>query len=273
MFPVHLDIELVDACNQSCSFCPRNKETHPDVPYPINTKAILLDESIGKIINEAKENNLYSINIAFGEPLIARNVFEVIKQFHQNGVIDSRLVTNGILLSKYTDDIFDSGLVNLYISVDAFSEETYKKQRGSGYGKVVNNVLQFLAEREKRNSFLPITRVSFVENHHNTHEVDTFKVFWADKVDLIDIQFYQDFNKFTYNVKQKKWQCIDPFRRIAITADGSILPCCTFYGKCLSIGNIKNMSITDAWRSERMEMVRENLLNDREPICLACQEC
>ncbi len=38
-FPIHIDLELIDSCNQNCSFCPRNRKTHPELPYEINTKA------------------------------------------------------------------------------------------------------------------------------------------------------------------------------------------------------------------------------------------
>ena len=41
-FPIHIDIELYDLCNQKCVFCPRNETTHPNVTYPINTIGIFV---------------------------------------------------------------------------------------------------------------------------------------------------------------------------------------------------------------------------------------
>lgn len=272
-FPIHLDLELVDACNQNCKFCARNKRTHSDLPYEINTGTKISGEMIDSIVKEAGEQQLYSINFAFGEPLIYKNVFKIVRKFHEAGVIDSRLVTNGVLLSDYIDEIFDSGLINLYVSIDAFTAETYKKQRGYGFKRVVKGFSDFISEKRKRKSLLPITRVSFVETGDNKQELDDFKAFWKEKVDFIDIQFYQDFNKTSSKTKRKMWQCIDPFRRLAITANGQILPCCTFYGKCLPIGNINEITIKEAWESNRLRTIRDNLLNDKEPICLGCQEC
>ena len=272
-FPVHLDIELADACNQNCTFCPRNRKTHPRLPYKLNTKAILKEEWLAKMFREAEAKGLYSINIAFGEPLVYPKVFQVIRRFHKIGVVDSRIVTNGLWLDRFYDEIFDSGLVNLYVSIDAFSEETYRKQRGRGYDMVVNNVLCFLEERKRRNSLLPATRVSFVETKVNRHELQAFRNFWEDKVELMDIQFYQDFNNFQTRKGAKKWHCIDPFRRVAVTANGDILPCCTFYGKLLPIGNIERDTIEDAWNSERMAGIRKALVNGSSRVCLACQEC
>lgn len=272
-FPVHLDLELIDFCNQRCSFCPRNSDTHPDLPYPLNTRQELDAARLERIYDEAGRNGLYSINIAFGEPLIYKGVFEVVRRFHQAGVVDSRLVTNGLLLNRFIDEVFASGLVNLYVSIDAFSAETYGKLRGKGYERVVENMNLLLDEKRKRGSLLPITRVSFVETETNRHELAAFRTYWENRVDLLDIQFFQDFNNFKTGKGSKKWRCIDPFRRVSITADGNILPCCTFYGKMLPIGNIGRDTIRSAWASERMAKVRRDLMNESSRICRACQEC
>lgn len=273
-FPIHIDFELVDRCNMSCVFCPRNEENHPNIPYSINTGDQLDEEDLDKIIAHTSAYGLQSINFAWGEPLLYKNIFTVIKKFHNSGVIDSRLVTNGLLLHKFMDQIFDSGLINLYVSLDALSEETYSIHRGKGYHKVKENLLNFLAEKKRRKSFLPISRVSFVETKENTHEMEAFKKFWMDKVDFIDIQIYADFNKSeAFNSGVKKWNCIEPFRRVSLMGNGDIVPCCSFHGKNLVIGNISKMTIKEAWDSEKMQVVRARLLNGKEPICLACQSC
>lgn len=273
-FPVHIDFELVDSCNQSCTFCPRNATTHPDLPYELDSKQKLDEAMVDRIAAQAAAHGLYSINVAWGEPLLYREVFGVIKKFHKAGVIDSRLVTNGLLLHKYTDQIFESGLVNLYVSLDAFKEETYTKQRGPGYRNVVRNLLIFLEEKKKRKAVLPVVRVSLIETTENAQEVEAFKDFWGDKVDIIDIQILTDFAKSEYeNIRRKKWNCIEPFRRISIMGNGEILPCCSFHGKNLVIGNIKDMTIKQAWDSEKMKTIRSNLLQDKIPTCLVCQGC
>jgi len=273
-FPVHIDLEFVDRCNQSCVFCARNKIMHPDIPYSVNTGGKMDEDIIDKVIEQTTMHGLYSINIAWGEPLLYKNIFEIIKRFSTSGVVDLRLVTNGLLLGKFIDEVFESRLVNLYVSIDAFSDETYSILRGKGYQEVVENLLTFIEEKRYRKSFLPIIRVSFVETDENRHEMEMFKVFWTDKVDIVDIQILTEFNKREYeDSKNKKWSCIEPFRRLSIIANGDILPCCAFPGKELIIGNISDMTIKEAWNSEKMKFIRENLLDDKEPICLICQGC
>jgi radical SAM protein with 4Fe4S-binding SPASM domain len=272
-FPIHLDLELIDYCNQNCFFCARNRETHPNLPFKLNTGKKIGKQVLSKLVQEAGREKLMSINIAFGEPLLHPGVFEVVRAFHDAGVVDSRMVTNGTLLHRFMNDVFESGLVNLYISIDAFTENTYKQVRGAGFQTVVDNVLHLLEERKRRGSVLPVVRVSFVQMELNQHELEDFKRFWKDKVDLIDINFRTQYNKTGPVGKTQKWKCIDPFRRLAVTALGEILPCCAFYGKSMVIGDIREMTLREAWESERMKQMRENLLNDQEPLCLACQEC
>jgi radical SAM protein with 4Fe4S-binding SPASM domain len=272
-FPVHLDIELVDNCNLNCVFCPRNTDTHPNLPYELNTKKALSEEVIDKLVFEAKKEGLYSINLAYGEPLIDRRAFEVVKKFHKNGVVDSRIITNGVLLERYIDEIFDSGLVNLYVSLDAVSKEVYKLQRGQFFDKVIKGLELVLAEKAKRKSVLPITRVSFIENDNNRHELIEFREKWENKVDIVDIQIYQNFNGIRRESTKAAWNCIDPFRRLSITGTGDIMPCCTFFGKTLVLGNIENISLMDAWNSNEMKTVRENLILGKSDTCSTCQAC
>jgi radical SAM protein with 4Fe4S-binding SPASM domain len=274
-FPLHVDLELMDDCNSSCTFCPRNKKTHPNVPYSINTKQTLPDSLLEKFLCEATELALYSINIAVGEPLLDSRCLSVIKEFHANGGVDSRVNTNGVLLDTVIDQIFDSGLVNLFVSLDAFSDETYRSLRGGvgRYQKVVDNILLMLEEKKRRKSVLPVMRVSFIETDINSHEADDFLTFWREKVEIVDVHQYLQFNNLVGGKKQKKWHCIDPFRRLCIMANGDILPCCTFYGKLLSLGHFETTSLAEAWKGEKLVKVRDELIHDNNKICLACQEC
>ena len=273
--PLHVDLELMDDCNSVCTFCPRNRKTHPNLPYAINTKQVLSDLLLEKFLREAKDMALYSINIAVGEPLLDSRCLSVVKEFHANGGVDSRVNTNGVLLDTLIDQIFDSGLVNLFVSLDAFSDETYRPLRGGTgrYRQVVDTILLMLEEKKRRKSVLPVMRVSFIETDINRHETDDFLAFWREKVEIVDVHQYLRFDNLVGGRKEKKWHCIDPFRRLCVMANGDILPCCTFNGKLLSLGNFETMSLAEAWQGEKLVQVREELLHDHNKICLACQEC
>ena len=67
------------------------------------------------------------------------------------------------------------------ISVDAASNETYKKIRVGGDLDVTrSNILKLLKLREEANSKTKII-VSFVEQKENSHEVEDFKNYWQQR--------------------------------------------------------------------------------------------
>jgi radical SAM protein with 4Fe4S-binding SPASM domain len=73
------------------------------------------------------------------------------------------------------------------------------------------------------------------------------------------------------NYTDKQWNCIHPFRRLSVISDGSILPCCSFWGRALKIGNIDNISLKDAWNSEKLNKIRNDLIEDKSSVCSTCQ--
>ncbi|MGG7048331.1 MULTISPECIES: radical SAM/SPASM domain-containing protein [unclassified Campylobacter] len=278
-FPLHIDFEMQDRCNQSCVMCPRNHQTHPDINYKLNKKTNTTFENFKKVIDEGKDNGLKSINLgAFAEPLINDDVFRMIRYAKNQGgaIVDIRIITNGLKLGEYIDEILDCGLVNLFVSVDAFSDETYRKIRGYGFETVKSNLQLLLQKRAERNKVLPITRVSFVDMMgRNSNEKENFIAFWKDKVDFIDIQIFDDYNvdinkDYDFS-KKKKWQCFSPFSRVAILSNGDILPCCNFFGRNIPIGNINKTTVKEAWNSDFMSKIRTGVFDDSIRNCAICQ--
>jgi radical SAM protein with 4Fe4S-binding SPASM domain len=275
-FPIHIDFELNDFCNQSCIMCPRNLKSHPNINYKFSNKHILDFNIFKKVIDEGINKGLMSINLgAFAEPLLNHNVFKMIKYASSKGIIDTRVITNGLLLDKYINDVFDSNLINLFISIDAYSESNYYSIRGSGFNKVIDNLNLILQERTKRQSLLPIIRVSFVDMDRNRYEKELFINEWKDKVDFIDIQVFDNYNvdisqDFDLS-KKKKWNCYSPFARLAILANGEVLPCCNFFGRNIPVESLQNYSIEEIWKSQKLESIRNGIILDTNRNCSICQ--
>jgi radical SAM protein with 4Fe4S-binding SPASM domain len=275
-FPVHLDIEVNDRCNQSCRMCPRNSRMHGKMRYRLNTGAVLAYSNYCRVIDEGAERNLASVNLgAFAEPLLNPEVFRMVAYAHKRGVVDTRLITNGLLLDRFIDQVFGSGLVHLFVSLDAHTEDTYSRIRGRGFTKVQANLQILLEEKRRRDSVLPIVRVSFLEMGINRREKEEFISFWRNRVDFVDIQLFDDFNADPtgpVNLKTpKKWSCRAPWVRMSVLAKGDILPCCNFFGRNIPLGNLAHMTLQQAWESEAMARVRKGILADDLDNCSICQ--
>ena len=76
------------------------------------------------------------------------------------------------------------------------------------------------------------------------------------------------------------FQCSFPYKQLVITAEGNVLPCCTFYGEEMVLGNIltayqnnQAISLQSFWESSKMQHLREIHKNKQyasNPICKKC---
>lgn len=278
-FPLYVQFEMTPHCNFQCIGCIHgaadSRKAYTAIPNTLSFekfKDIIVEMSDNGCPSAAFHNN--------NEPLLTRNLPEYVKFASDHGIIDLIITTNASLL---TPDIalalLDSGLTKLTFSLDAFSEETYKSVRVKGdFFTVRDNVLHFLELRAQRNMFLPITRVSFAMNRKNQHEAEAFRNFWQDKVDLVEFQNFQAISGRTEHlapegaVRNSSFSCNAPWQQLLVRSNGDVLPCCSFYGKDIVVGNIENESLGSIWRGPTMRALRTALASGIFPNP-ACQQC
>ena len=92
-------------------------------------KGIMKMDLYKKIIDEASENNVYSIKLSWrGEPLLNPNLVEMIDT-QKKGIKDVAFLTNAELLTeKKSKELVESGLDWISISADG-TDEIYNKIR------------------------------------------------------------------------------------------------------------------------------------------------
>jgi len=248
--------------------------------YPERMSEAMFD----KILNEACRNYCPSIGFnVLNEPLMDPNIINRIRKAVDAGFIDLRMNTNAILLTEdKAEQIVDSGLTQLYVSLDANTEETYQKVCiGSDYAKVMRNVNRFLQLRNKKGKKLPILRVSFVRLSINEHEIPGFIDYWKDKADMVTIQEYKPpvINEafLAKHAKSKRiptyYTCSQPFERLTIKGNGIVTACCTQYNYKLKVGDLNEESIYEIWNSEKMRTLRRHMKEftwESLPVCSTC---
>lgn len=279
-FPMHIDVELNMTCNYACVMCPR---TAMNIK---NQGQVMEPELYKKIIDEGKREGLLSVDFGdLGEALLRPDLVELIKYATDAGIPDRILHTNASLLTEETSQrLLDAGITKFTVSLDAFSKESYEKIRiGGDYDKVVANVLKFLELKKKRGLSYPIVRLSFIRMSLNEHEVEPFVNFWKDKVNHIAIQEYINPGKLQDNSlkssssefkeKPKKFVCTQLFQRLVIRWDGTIMPCCVDYENALALGNAHTMTLKEAWRSKKLQALRDIHLAGKFETIPACKLC
>ena len=80
-------------------------------------------------------------------------------------------------------------------------------------------------------------------------------------------------------MKEKKrgvhypWACPQLWQRMAVWWDGTILPCNHDDEGLLTMGNIRESSIKEAWNSEKLKKIREKHRQGRSGHIPACDGC
>ncbi|HDQ04594.1 MAG TPA: GTP 3',8-cyclase MoaA [Deltaproteobacteria bacterium] len=162
----YLRVSITDRCNLHCTYC-RPKEGisikgHDD---------ILRYEEIIRIISVAVEMGLVKVRVTGGEPLVRRNFIGFIASLKNiAGLRDISLTTNGILLEKFTRDIFNAGIHRINISLDSLKEEKYKTITGGGDLRAVLRGI----EKSRKIGFAPIKINTVVMKGLNDDEVLDF---------------------------------------------------------------------------------------------------
>lgn len=117
-----INIELTNACNFSCVYCPINKMTR--------RKGFMEFNLAKHIIDEVAETQVYH-SVAFhimGEPLLHPHIIDLTEYASQKG-LKVHLVTNGAFLEKKIDGLLDAGVARITISLETPSEESFKSRR------------------------------------------------------------------------------------------------------------------------------------------------
>lgn len=279
-YPNTVVLELVNRCNLECVMCYQGFRNNA-------TKFTLTEEMLDKIFNDFKKNKLNSLMLSISEPLLYKNIGDILKRAEEANIMDVFLFTNGALLNeKNANLILNSCVTRLFVSIDAATEQTYDKVR-IPVGKTTKknrlknleaNIKNFMTIKKNLKKLLPLVRVSYVSLSDNQHEKDLFLKKWSNIVDSVEFQreisikAYEDFNiDKSEKIDGKKYFCSEPWGQVSIYSDGTVVPCCATFGRNINVGNIKNETLKEIWNGELMQEIRTSFINNTpSKACLSC---
>ena len=266
---IDIAIEITSWCNYSCIMCGRSFTAQ-------KTREYMPLELIQKIADEARQMGVCSFVIGTGcESMLHPQIADALKILFSANALDYRLLTNGSLLTdEILQIIVDNQIGHLNISLDATTPETYKIiRRGGVLEKVERNIQRFLDMRG--DNLLPLLRITMVKLKENENEREAFLKKWENRADIIDFQTCVDFVDINDLDNVVKWnpECTQPFKRLSIDYDGTIIPCCSGYGSHYPLGNIKDTTLEEVWHGEKINKLRALLKNKDMPnFCRKCRE-
>lgn len=121
----YLRVSLTDQCNLKCDYCYGNRSMCTD------SERHLTDEELIRIINIFSRLGIDKIRFTGGEPLIRKNVANLIDRVSSVSAINLiGLTTNGVLLEKLFDKLIIAGLNRLNVSLDTLQRDKFSRITG-----------------------------------------------------------------------------------------------------------------------------------------------
>jgi cyclic pyranopterin phosphate synthase len=129
--PMHdLRISLLDQCNFRCPYCMPESEFHSDYKFLKRQQRLSYDEIV-RIAASASSLGVSKIRLTGGEPLLDKNICELVERIAAlPGVDDLALTTNGMLLAPIAERLARAGLHRVTISLDSLDKEIFRSMSG-----------------------------------------------------------------------------------------------------------------------------------------------
>jgi hypothetical protein len=124
------------------------------------------------------DNSTTLINCSIGEPFMMKNLDELLDVFRAEGKV-LQMTTNGQILTDRNIQKLLGLPIDLYVSLDAATAETYAKLRNDRFESLLRNLRRLIDAKGGRDG-LPRVHVVFMPMRCNVHELEPFVRLAAD---------------------------------------------------------------------------------------------
>ncbi|MCJ9752679.1 GTP 3',8-cyclase MoaA [Neorhizobium sp. BETTINA12A] len=135
----YLRVSVTDRCDFRCTYCMAENMTF------LPKKDLLTLEELNRLCSAFISKGVRKIRLTGGEPLVRKNIMFLVRELGQHvkaGALDElTLTTNGSQLAKYADELYDSGVRRINVSLDTLNPEKFKAiTRWGDYHKVMEGI-------------------------------------------------------------------------------------------------------------------------------------
>ena len=130
----NLRVSVTDRCNIRCFYCMPEH----DVEF-VQRREILDFEEIERFVRIAVGLGIVKVRVTGGEPLVRRDLPELIRRLAAiPGIRDLALTTNGVLLPGLAEPLYEAGLRRINVHLDTLDRERFIRiTRRDEIGKVL----------------------------------------------------------------------------------------------------------------------------------------
>lgn len=137
-----LRISVTDKCNFRCRYCMPKEIFGDDFEFLKREQLLSFDE-IERLARIYAGLGVKKLRLTGGEPMMRKDLHELIERLNViEGIEDIGLTTNGLLLKKHGQKLYDAGLRRINISLDAMDDELFGKinDRGIGTSRILEQI-------------------------------------------------------------------------------------------------------------------------------------
>jgi cyclic pyranopterin phosphate synthase len=120
-----LRISVTDRCNFRCVYCMPKEVFGKDYAF-LERKELLTFEEITRLARVFRGLGIEKVRLTGGEPLVRRNVEQLVAMLAAIPGLDLTLTTNGSSLAKKAVALREAGLKRVTVSLDALDDATFK---------------------------------------------------------------------------------------------------------------------------------------------------
>ena len=262
-------VEISNICNMNCSFCHK----HSRIPRQMSKEEFVV------ILDKLKGQTKYIYYHLMGEPLVHPELIEFIK-LATDSEYKSIITTNGTLLKTRGDELINSGVHKVNVSIHSFENGTYED-----YIKYICNMADF-AKKAANKGVIVVFRfwnkgfddgkneVAFnllkdnisgewVKNTRGIRMRDKIHIEWGERFEWPDVN---------EKIKGENFYCYALKDQFGILADGTVVPCCLDSDGAINLGNIFFEDINTILKSERADKIVSGFKCGKasEELCKRC---
>ncbi len=120
-----LRISVTDRCNFRCVYCMPKEVFGRDYRF-LDRNELLSFEEIEQLARAFARLGVEKIRLTGGEPLVRKNVEELVAKLTTIPGLDVALTTNGSLLPQKARALADAGMQRITVSLDSLDDETFR---------------------------------------------------------------------------------------------------------------------------------------------------
>ena len=164
--PPAIFVDPACLCNLRCPLCFIGRK------LPGRKRGLMTMETFRSIVDQVARDALVIHLYIRGEPLLNPQVFEMIAYAKAAGLKTAMSTHFSVFQEDLADNLIDSGLDGLTLSIDGATPETYSHYRiGGDFERVMTNLGTLIARKRARKASNPEIEWQYLAFRHNIHEI------------------------------------------------------------------------------------------------------